>query len=110
MPLSETSHSQPPTRVISLVSFPAALLAFITGLLLALRFRRSLPLRPFILTMWLLLTLDRSLRRLLPLILAWRTALLLDGRLRRLLPLMLGWGTALLLDGRLRRLLPLMLR
>jgi hypothetical protein len=79
MPLSETSHSQPPTRVISLIAFPAALLAFLAALLLPLGFLRgSFALRSFVLTMWLLLTLDRSLRRLLSLILAWRTTLLLD--------------------------------
>ena len=82
MLLSETSHRQPPTRVTSLITFSASRLAFLMALLLALGFlRRSFALRPFVLTMWLLLTLDRSLR-LLPLMLGWWTALLrrrLDG-------------------------------
>src|SRR6266576_387257 len=73
------AQRQPSTRsdaclraayVTSLVAFPAALLAFLTALLLPIGFlRRSLALRPFVLTMWLLLTLHRSLR-LLPLNLA----------------------------------------
>ncbi len=53
MPLSETLPRQPPTRVISLIAFPAALLAFLTALLVVLLgfLRRSLALRPFVLTM-----------------------------------------------------------
>jgi hypothetical protein len=60
-----------PAHASSLIALPAALVAFLVALLLALGFLR----RSFVLTMRGLLTLDRASRFLL-LILRWRTALL----------------------------------